>query len=355
MKTFLKQLLVRNLRYKVIALVLAVTIWYSVTERSFKDKTVSPVQIEFHSPENFLIHTELLRPVLLRLNLPEYLINEYELSEKHFWVKIVIGPQSLSEEQLVNKEDYTDKIGIPLHSDMVQIRLPERESRQIFVDAITPKILEVTISLITKRVPVVPRFRGEPQKGYVVGEPELSSRWIELTGSQEALDLIDKIELQEIDLTGLTGDEEKERARSTQVEISRQKLDALRVHAVRDGDRKIYVTVPVEPAIQARTISGIDVLPKNAPPAESGATIIFNPPSVEIQVEGRPSVLEQIAPEQLSAEVDLTGFGLGEHQIPLKIRGLPEGVKVTGRSVNTIQVRIEGTLPTNILAPEIVR
>lgn len=350
MKTFIKRLLTRNVRYKVIALVLAVTIWYSVTERSFKDLTVSPVQIEFTYPENFHIHTEALDAVFLKLNCPQYIISEYELSAKHFWIKIVIGPQSLSEEDLVSQENYRKEFRVPLESDMVHIRLPEKESRLIFVQAITPGVLRVPVSLVTQKVRVIPpRLRGEPQPGLAAGKPQLSSPWIELTGPPKALEKIDSIELQEIDLSGVTEGEI-----STQVEIPKDQLKSLGVHAVRDSDRRIYVTVPIEPAIQARTISGIPVVTKNTPTGAE-VTTTYSPLSVEITIEGSPGVISQVIPEQLSAEVDLAGFGVGQHEVPPTLRGLPEGVKVTRRSANTVSVRIEGTLPPYLLEREIVR
>lgn len=349
MKHFIKRLFTRNVRYKVIALVLAVTIWYSVTERSFKDLTVSPVEIDFTNPENFRVHREALEPVFLKLNCPQYVINEYELSAKHFWLKAVIGKQSLSEEELVSQENYTKEVRIPLDSGMVYTRLPEKESRLIFVQAITPSVLRVPVSLVTKQVRVIPRLRGEPQPGLVAGKPELSSPWIELTGPPKALEKIDSIELQEIDLSGLTRGE-----RSTQVEIPQEKLESLGVHAVRDSDRRIYVTIPIKPAVQTRTISAVPVVVRNAPTGAE-VTTTYSPLSVEITIEGSPSVIGEVTADQLTAEVDLAGFGIGQHEVPLTIRGLPEGVKVTRRSANTVSVRIEGTLPPYLLEREIVR
>jgi len=307
------------------------------------------VQIEFTYPENFFIHTESLDVVPLRVSCPEYLIKEYELSAQHFLVKVVLGPQSVSEAQLINAEAQTVDLAVPLNSNMVHTRLPEKESRLIFVDSITSGSrsspnLRVTVSLITKEVPILSNLRGSPAEGYAAGEPQLSLKSILLTGSQEALAKIDKIELQEIDLTGLS------KEARTQVEIDAEELKSrYGVHAVRDGDRKIYVTVPIRPVTQARTISDIPVVAKSLPDGSRGT---FFPESVEIEIAGPPDLVEKVDPEQLVAEVDLSGRPTGEHFVAFTIRGLPDRVKITRRSSETVDVTLEEYIPEEIFLEE---
>jgi len=348
MKNVFYRLFVRNLRYKVFALCLGVAIWYSMTVRSIRNVPVGPVERRFFCPKNFQVHEEEVAQISLTLNCPSYINEEYNLSEQMFAVEIVLGPKVISEEQLANAEDYTSVATLSLHSGLIRSRLPEKAEGLVRVESITPKQLDVPISLITKRVPLIPQLRGKPQEGYVARQLEpLSLQEIELTGAPEDLARIEELELPPIDVAGLSKDA------TVQVEIDRDALKSERqVWPVRDADRKVYIRVPIEKAIKTRTLPAVRVRVSNAPPS---ATVRIEPDSVEVLVEGRPSQLDQIIEDRLAAELDLAGFGDGTFHLPPEIRPLPEGVKIIQRSADLIQVVIQGSGPKRVLEPEITK
>lgn len=343
---FFRGLATRNLRYKVLALILALATWYSVTERSFEVRQISRVRPVFMHPENIRVRTDALDPIALKLNCPGHLLKDYELTAQHFMVEIVLGPQRINEALLIDSDQYSTIITVPLDRDMVRNTLPEKVSRLVYIDTVIPRELRVPVSLIVKRVPLQTRLRGEPQAGFVAGTPELSRDEIELTGSEEALAKVHRIDLPAIDLTGLSQDA------ATQVEIDREEIRSLGVRVLREEDRRIAIRVPVEPALKQRTLSGIPVQLNNRP---ASVDLTYSPISVEITLEGRASEVDSVTADQLTAEVDLTGFPVGTHQIPYTVRGLSESIRIPRRSVNTIEVKIAGRIQQPILERDLTR
>ena len=348
MKSFLKKLFVRNIRYKIFALLLAIAIWYSITIRSFELVPVGPIQPEFSHPQNFQVLGKNSHKIYFTVNCPDYIRNEYRLTPEQFTVLVVLGPKTIDEKQLIDAEDHTVTLQFALHKGLVRINLPERAARLVSVDSIRPDPLELTVSLITQQVPILTRIVGEPQEGYVVGEPQLLSlQEIELTGSPAALDSIRHVDLHPIDVSGLSKDVTR------QVDIDMSPLEDLKVKTLRDSDKKIYVRIPVEKASQVKTFSSIPVVARGGP---VGAILTIVPDNIEIEVEGRSSIFQAVDPKDLIAEVDLTGFGWGNHEIPPRVRGLPKTLQLIRRSVPFIEVEIEaGVKVEEVFEGEIVR
>lgn len=339
MRKLLHRLVTKNLRYKLFAFLLAVAIWYSVTERSFEDVPISPVQPRFVHPENIAVSLEQVEPVFIKLNCPDYLHRDYNLSAESFWIRILLDPSVISEQRLIAADNYSLEIDVPLTKDMVKAELPEHFKQLVYVESITPSHLEVPVSLITKMVPIEPQAKGKPAEGYIAREPILSHNDIALTGSREALDKVDSIPLQAIDLTGLKKDAQ------TKVEIPKSLLqEQYNVRALRDADRRVWVTVPIEQEINQRVLTGIRVELRNQPP---GTNVSYSPVTVEIVVEGKPAILRQIEPDLLSAEVDLQNYGSGKHRAGYTIRGIPQGLNLVQRSVDAIEVEITTPIPDN--------
>lgn len=349
MGNFFKRLLFRNFRYKAFALVMAVAIWVSLTQGSFQDVPIGPVRPEFTRPANFYVHMDALEPISLKLNCPKYIMRDHNLTPNQFSVEIVLGPQFMSEQDLIEAPDYTLTRAINLHGELVHKRLlPENTARKIMIDTITPNQLDVTVTLITKTIPLVPRHRGKPLEGYVARDPVIVSKpEIEITGSEEALAEIDQLELPAIDVAGMSSDA------TVHVEIELETLKpGSGIKLLRDSDRKVELLVPIELAVQVRPFSTIPVETRNIPP---GVTVQISPDKVDIVVEGSPSLLDQVMKEELKADLDLTGYDVGIHEIPPVIRNLPDGVRIVERSTGLIRVEIEGRPLRNLIENQITK
>jgi len=333
MKTFLTKLFVRNFRYKLFAFLLAMAIWHSMTLRSFEDVLVGPIDPRFNMPPNFRVNREALEKVYLTLNCPSYIKSNYQVGADQFMLTIVLGPKTIEEKELIASENYTMTIPVSLHKGLVRSSLPLHVANLVNVESIRPSELDAVVSLIVRKVPLIARVRGNPQDGYVAGRPELLSlKEIELTGAPDTLEQVESVDLEAIDVSGLTRDVTR------QVEIDGLALEALNVRAVREADRKVYIRIPVERAAKPLKLTSVPVLLRGGP---TGATVTIVPDSLAIELEGRPSVLGSIDPGAVFAEVDLSGFGPGNYELPPAIKGIPEEVLVKSRSASVIEVKIE--------------
>jgi hypothetical protein len=336
MKKQFRRLIFRNTRYKVSALIIAVAIWFSLTQRSFKDVSVGPVSPTFSHPGNFIVEMETPQQIYLKLECPAYLLEDYNITPEQFSVDIVVGPQTVNERELIEAEDHEVVRSIELDSGFVRNRMPERIRNKIFINSLAPNHLALRVRLLTKWAPLSPKIQGEPLEGFIYREPEiLSQPQIEITGLPEALARVDAIPLPPIDLAGLSRDVTR------QVEIGVQQLrEEFNVWPLWEEDERVTLRIQIEPARQVKTLSSIPVQVRN-PPSESTVQIL--PDSVEVEVQGPPSILERIDPGEVTAEVDLTGFNVGQYPgVVYELRNLPDQVEVLRRSTESITIKIEG-------------
>lgn len=170
-----------------------------------------------------------------------------------------------------------------------------------------------------KTVPVKLKVSGTPAKGYEFVEAGCLPEEIEIAGSEKKLSQISQIVIP-VDVTGLTnayGDVEKE------VLIEDYLPDDI---TVLEDYQRITVNITIEKRIRKKIqIQTTKVMLSNV--GENFLAAIYGNMSIlNLVVEGRESVLEELSEAEVSAYVDCSGLEEGIHTLPVKIE-LTDGCK----------------------------
>jgi YbbR domain-containing protein len=174
-----------NLRYKILAFLLAVVIWYFVVgeERAEVGLTV-PLEL-VNIPRQLIVVNNVTPAIDIRVNGPKSLVRALSLESlrksldlsqaKRGTVTFSISPE-----------------GIPL-------------PRGVKITRISPtQIIVVLQNLVTKTVAIKPRLVGKPAPGYEMTGLEISQSQVQITGPQDVLDNLETLYTKPIEIEGLT-------------------------------------------------------------------------------------------------------------------------------------------------------
>ena len=133
-----------------------------------------------------------------------------ELTASPFSVRIAGPSEDMKKitgvKAVIDIQDKTDEI-----SEDVPLEMTDSEGKVIKDDLVqmSRQTVRVTGKLITsKKVPIVCKTQGNPEKGYEVKDVELSSKEITLSGSETILDGINEFEIPSsaLDIEGIASD-----------------------------------------------------------------------------------------------------------------------------------------------------
>jgi len=100
--------------------------------------------------------------------------------------------------------------------------------------------------------------------------------------------------------------------------------------------RSATVTVDIVPAPLERTLHNRPVHLRNL---EAGVQAEAQPPAVELTLRGKRDALNRVAPDDISAYVDLAGLGPGQYTLDVHAQSAPDA-GVTRIDPPSVQVRI---------------
>jgi YbbR domain-containing protein len=185
--------------------------------------------------------------------------------------------------------------GVTLNPDTVEVVLPivQREITQAYV--------------------VTPLLRGVPSDGFNITSISVEPAFVVITGTIEALQSLTMVATDEVDIDGAASDV-----------VRAAKLQLAPGVTVSGGDT-VTVRVSVSPA-QGEITLGLTPSVEGLEPglrAELATTL------VEVRVSGEIPVLRSLSPTSLTAVVDASGLGEGQHTLPVQVT-VPQGVQVVG-------------------------
>ena len=175
------------------------------------------------------------------------------------------------------------------------------------------KIIRVRAKLLqNKTIPVKIKVSGEPAEGYEFVEAVCLPETIEIAGSEKKLANVSQLVIP-IDITGRTdasGDLEQEITVEDYLDE-----DVI----VLEDYQKLTVTLSIEKLIRKKIqlqttkvqISNVD--------EDYMATVYGNVGTLELTLEGRESVIEELSDTDLSAYVDCSGLENGIYSLPVQI------------------------------------
>mgnify|MGYP001466411734 CR=1 FL=1 len=223
-------------------------------------------------------------------------------------------PSSHMEESLVVKAEINIDGAQAAVSKQVKLVVLDAEGKELDF-AINPAVVDVEVPVTQpfKRMPLQLKIVGEPPSGFSVSSFQPSIDNVTVYGPQDLLNTLDFYEGPQVNLNGLTGDQNLTldiplRARVAQLDPARLEIA---VKIVRSG-QKMLENVPIMIIGQNNVYE----------------TTIANPESgtIDIEVEAAPSILEKLKPQDVLAIVDVSNLPPASHTIPVTIN-LPQFVK----------------------------
>lgn len=211
----------------------------------------------------------------------------------------------------------------------VKLLQSDGDSEGLFTDPTDAELTAILRrGLPRKTVPVEAAVTGDPKPGSVLASLAASPSFVEIEGPEAALDAIDKVETETIDLTGFAQD------RSMIVPL--RPLPQKDVQII--GESSVTVSVVLRPRTSIKLFSQVPVTIKGKS-VYPGWTI--SPETVDVKLEGPAGVMDSLAPEHipLSVYVDVTNIVSRQLRVPVTVRTGVKGLKVVKVQPERVTVR----------------
>jgi YbbR domain-containing protein len=174
-----------NLRYKILAVLLATVIWYFVVgeERAEIGLTV-PLEL-VNIPRNLIVVNNVTQAIDIRINGPKSLVRALSMENLR-------KSLDLSQARRGTVSFSISPEGIPL-------------PRGVKITRISPTQAVVVLqNLVVKNVTIKPRLVGKPAPGFEVVGSEINYDQVQIAGPQDVLDNLDSLYTKPVEIEGLT-------------------------------------------------------------------------------------------------------------------------------------------------------
>ncbi len=297
---------------KVIALILAVGLWYyAVGEESIEVTRTVPLNIRIKSEQMSILRTS-TAAVQVTLSAPRALLPE--ITSKEIQAEHEIGSG------IKTAGDYSFRL------EPREIKLP---TPQVRVMKINPEIVHVTIDeLIVQKLKIEPDFVGEPAFGYQVkkNEIQLDPNAVLVEGPKGQLEKLESIKTERIDLVG--------RIRSFRRTVELQLPSNIKTLS----ESLVDVFVPIQEEFDEKEFHDIPVKVLNLPQRKLVADL--QPEKITFILKGSRRQLEKLLPENVLAYLDLSDYDAGQHEAPVQLF-LPEEVRLKDELPLTVSVTLK--------------
>lgn len=187
----LKALIFDNFIIKVFSLIFAVALWYHVVAKGKSEVNfVVPLMLK-DLPQDMAVVGDLPGYVDVRVLGQEGILKG-------------LSPRDISAS--LNLADAKEG-GATYYLAPSNIAVPSN----ITVTSVKPSEIDVKIETVTsKTVPVTPVISGKPDKGYRLEKVDVTPDHVQVRGPKSLLSRIDNVQTRPVDITGTTGDTEKD-------------------------------------------------------------------------------------------------------------------------------------------------
>jgi YbbR domain-containing protein len=177
----------RNWHFKLLAVILAITLWYFVVgEERAEVGLTAPLEL-INIPRDLIVVNNVPHGIELRVNGPRSLV------------------RSLSTEFLSKTLDLSNAregtVSFSISSEGIQL------PRGIKVTQINPTQVTVVLKkLLTKKITIHPRITGRPASGYEVESISANPEEVDIAGPDEVVEKIESLSTKPVDIQGLKSD-----------------------------------------------------------------------------------------------------------------------------------------------------
>lgn len=293
---------------KIVALITAVFLWLFVINDGFRvDFLNAPLQVSVANITSGVSVAGGLEDVRVRVRAP--LASFGSLSSEDFIASVDVSGLETGEYEL--------PVRVTALSTDVQV-----------VD-ITPKTLTVTLDdqgAVKKRVAI--ETRGTPGEDYALGDVEISSSEVKVSGAESVINSFDEV-IGVVDVAGETN-----QVRRT-VQLFARGVDGVELPVSIDPET-VDVTVNIERQADVKSV-GVQVKTTGSLPDGFVVKSISVDPNI-LSIQGDEDILKGIS----VIETDpLNLSGIIESSTVSKALSLPSDVAVFGEEIDSVQVRIE--------------
>ena len=282
-----------NASYKVLAVVLAVFVWFLAR------KSGEPIQMSFYAPVVF-----------------KNVSPEFQVTSDPPQVNIVVRTNSRDsfnpqEIQAVLDLDKAQEGTLSYVLTENHILSPvEVEITRIHPSQITVRIEE----LIEKSFSIKSRYQGTPKKGYLLGDIKIVPDTLTMRGPRSVLEKMDHISAHEIELEGLN------ESATMRVELDLPGGNVQIIHQNVDfyTAEVTIISLPIK-----KRFDNVPVYLRNV-----DYVSVINPKYFNVFVEGPEYLIQKLTLDELFGEIDLSTYEPGNYPKVTPKVVMPEGITV---------------------------
>jgi len=282
-----------NASYKVLAVVLAVFVWFLAR------KSGEPIQMSFYAPVVF-----------------KNVSPEFQVTSDPPQVNIVVHTNSRDsfnpqEIQAVLDLDKAQEGTLSYVMTENHILSPVKvEITRIHPSQITVRIEE----LIEKSFSIKPRYQGTPKKGYLLGDIKIVPDTLTMRGPRSVLEKMEHISAHEIELEGLN--------ESTTMRVDLD-LPGGNVQIINQNVDFYTAEVTINSLPIKRRFDNVPVHLRNM-----DYVSVINPNTFNVFVEGPEYLIQELDRDKLYGEIDLSTYEPGNYPKVTPKVVTPEGITV---------------------------
>ncbi len=282
-----------NASYKVLALVLAVFVWFLAR------KSGEPIQMSFYAPVVF-----------------KNVSPEFQVTSDPPQVNIVVHTNSRDsfnpqEIQAVLDLDKAQEGTLSYVMTENHILSPVKvEITRIHPSQITVRIEE----LIEKSFSIKPRYQGTPKKGYLLGDIKIVPDTLTMRGPRSVLEKMEHISAHEIELEGLN--------ESTTMRVDLD-LPGGNVQIINQNVDFYTAEVTINSLPIKKRFDNVPVYLRNM-----DYVSVINPNTFNVFVEGPEYLIQELDRDKLYGEIDLSTYEPGNYPKVTPKVVTPEGITV---------------------------
>jgi len=314
-RDLLRRWFLDNAALKLVALVLAITLFILVSGEKETERSVK-VAVAYVRPEDRVLVSEV----------PDTL----EVWVRGPWTRIKrLDPADVDPIVV----DLTKSGDGEIRFDNDQLRLPAG----LEVRAIRPSSIRVAFEH-QKRVPVLPELVGAPAEGYIVERVVADPPLVGVRGAQVAIAGVDESRTLPLSIAGKRGD-------FTQ-RVSLAPVGRGATTEVNEVD--VQVQIVEEVRMQKLSSLRVALAPPASAPRSAAANLEAVPPVVDVVLRGGAAAMKAVDPKRVSAVVDvrLEDYAPGSSRnAPAMVTGVPAGVAV---EVYPREITLSMRVPTRI-------
>ena len=181
----------------------------------------------------------------------------------------------------------------------------------------------VTLTDVSRSVPVTLRTRGKVAEGYNLTSFSLDQNSVTIEGPVQVVQALTSIDTEEFDLTAFSSDQ----TRSVRLRLPT---------GVTSQRESVNVTFTIEPTIADWTLF-IAPAAENVP---EGLQVVFQNAAITVVIRGELPILNRLAPGAIRAVVDVTELPEGAHLLEPEIQ-LPEEISLVSQAPQEIVVVLQ--------------